>query len=87
LIPVVESFKFTQDIRRVSFGIAYPQLIFYGWEVNEKDPFYVPKTEEELEDLGKGDILPPNPAKIIIDNVRKKKGLVLDKKIVKAAEA
>lgn len=39
-------------------------------------------TEEELEDHGIGDILPENPAKILIENVRKRKGLIVDKKLV-----
>jgi Ca2+-binding EF-hand superfamily protein len=43
-------------------------------------------TEEELEDHGQGDILPPNPAKMIIEKVRTRKGLPIDKKIVVAAE-
>ena len=39
-------------------------------------------TEEELEDHGIGDILPETPAKILIENVRKRKGLIVDKKLV-----
>jgi len=39
-----------------------------------------------LEDHGLGDILPPNPAKILIEKVRKRKGLLVDQKIVVAAD-
>jgi hypothetical protein len=35
-----------------------------------------------LEDHGEGDILPTNPAKILIEKVRVRKGLLIDKKIV-----
>ena len=86
LIPVVESFTFLEEIRKKSCGIAYPQLVFYGFEINEDDPFYIPLTEEDLEDHGEGDILPPNPAKVIIEKVRQRKGLPVDKKIVVSAE-
>lgn len=86
IIPVIESFVFNEDIRVKSCGIAYPQLVFYGFEINDDDPFFIPKTSEELEDHGEGDILPPNPAKVIIEKVRQRKGLVVDRKIVRDAE-
>ncbi|CAA7261461.1 unnamed protein product [Cyclocybe aegerita] len=52
LLPVVESFGFADDIRTRTSGAASPQLIFSGYELLDLDPFWVPKTEEELEDLG-----------------------------------
>jgi len=49
------------------------------------DPFWVPKTEEELEDLGeKADRI--NIAKVYVDGVRSRKGMFVDKKIVEFAE-
>ena len=86
LIPVMESFTFLDEIRRKSCGIAYPQLVLWGFEVNENDPFYVPASEEDIEDHGQGDILPPNPAKVIIEKVRVRKGLPIDKMIVVSGE-
>ena len=82
----MESFIFNTEIRKQACGIAYPQLVFYGFEINENDPFYVPQTEEDLEEHGEGDILPPNPAKMLIERVRMRKGLPVDNKIVVAAE-
>ena len=73
-------------MRKKSFGIAYPQLVFYGYEINENDPFFIPQTEEEIEEHGEGDILPPNPAKVIIEKVRVRKGLPIDKKLVISGE-
>ena len=81
-VPLVTSFEFVKDLRDKCPLIAHPQLIFNGFYINEDDPFFIPKTEEELEDEGIGDILPDNPTKIIIEKVRKRKGLILDKKIV-----
>ena len=86
LIPLIEGFVFNEEIRSKSCGIAYPQLVFAGFQILEDDPFFIPQTEEELEDHGLGDILPPNPAKLIIEKVRTRKGLPIDKKIVVAAE-
>ena len=51
----------------------------------DKDPFWVPTTEEELEDLGeKAD--KENVAKVYMDSVRERKGLFVDRKIVEFAE-
>ena len=87
LIPLVEGFAFNDWIRKKSSGIAQPQLVFYGYEINrDNDPLYLPKTMEELEDHGQGDILIDNIAKTIIEKVRKQKGLIVTKKILIDAE-
>jgi ribosome assembly protein 1 len=49
------------------------------------DPFWVPTTIEELEDLGeKADRA--NVAKLYVDAVRKRKGMFVEEKIIQAAE-
>lgn len=51
----------------------------------DQDPFWVPTTEEELEELGeKADR--ENLARKYMDVVRKRKGLFVEKKIVEHAE-
>jgi hypothetical protein len=40
------------EIRTRTSGAASPQLVFHGFEMLDQDPFWVPTTEEELEDLG-----------------------------------
>ncbi|GBE84885.1 Ribosome assembly protein [Sparassis crispa] len=85
LLPVVESFGFADDIRKRTSGAASPQLIFSGYEMLDQDPFWVPSTEEELEDLGeKADR--SNVAKGYMDAVRERKGMFVDRKIVEFAE-
>lgn len=85
LLPVVESFGFADDIRKRTSGAASPQLIFSGYELLDQDPFWVPTTEEELEDLGeKADR--SNIAKGYMDAVRDRKGMFVDRKIVEFAE-
>ncbi|KAL9652852.1 hypothetical protein ABK040_010884 [Willaertia magna] len=87
LLPVAESFGFTEELRTKTSGGAQPQLAFSHWQILDVDPFYVPKTEEELEEWGeKGMANMPNIAKQYIDMVRKRKGLMLDKKIIEHAE-
>ncbi|KAG9010191.1 Cytoplasmic GTPase/eEF2-like protein (ribosomal biogenesis) [Tulasnella sp. JGI-2019a] len=85
LLPVVESFGFADEIRKRTSGAASPQLIFSGYEILDQDPFWVPTTEEELEDLGeKADRA--NLARSYMDAVRKRKGMFVEQKIVEHAE-
>ncbi|KAL4930948.1 GTPase RIA1 [Aspergillus undulatus] len=84
LLPVAESFGFAEEIRKRTSGAAQPQLIFAGFEALDQDPFWVPATEEELEDLGElADR--ENVAKVYVDAVRARKGLfVQGKKLIDA---
>lgn len=76
LLPVVQSFGFSDEIRKRSAGLASPQLKFEGYEILDQDPFWEPRTEEELEDLGEfGD--KENVAKNLVDSVRTRKGLLV----------
>ncbi|WVW83684.1 hypothetical protein I302_105705 [Kwoniella bestiolae CBS 10118] len=85
MLPVVESFGFADEIRKRTSGAASPQLIFSGFETLDQDPFWVPTTQEELEDLGeKADRA--NVAKGYVDGVRKRKGMFVERKIVEFAE-
>ncbi|KAJ2008724.1 Cytoplasmic GTPase/eEF2-like protein (ribosomal biogenesis) [Coemansia thaxteri] len=84
-IPIVESFGFADEIRKRTSGAAIPLLIYRGFEPLDVDPFWVPTTEEELEDLGeKADR--DNVAKRYMDKVRQRKGLFVERKIVEHAE-
>ncbi|KAI4749426.1 elongation factor Tu [Aureobasidium sp. EXF-12298] len=85
LLPVAESFGFSDEIRKRTSGAASPQLIFEGFEMLDEDPFWVPRTEEEIEDLGeKGDR--DNVAKRYVDTVRERKGLFVQRKVVEHGE-
>ncbi|BFZ64319.1 Cytoplasmic GTPase/eEF2-like protein (ribosomal bioproteinsis) [Saitoella coloradoensis] len=85
VFPVVESFGFSDDIRKKTSGAASPQLIFNGFEMLDIDPFWVPTTEEELEDLGEL-AERENVAKNYMDAVRRRKGLFVERRLVKGAE-
>ncbi|CDK27729.1 unnamed protein product [Kuraishia capsulata CBS 1993] len=84
-IPVVEAFGFSEDIRKKTSGAASPQLVFSGFEIIDMDPFWVPTTEEELEDLGET-ADKENVARKYMNAIRKRKGLFVDEKVVKNAE-
>jgi ribosome assembly protein 1 len=77
MLPVAESFGFADEMRKRTSGAAQPQLIFAGFEILDEDPFWVPFTEDDLEDLGElAD--KENVAKRYMDAVRRKKGLLVE---------
>ncbi len=76
LLPVAQSFGFSDEIRKRTAGLASPQLKFEGFEILDEDPYWVPHTEEEMEDLGElAD--KENVAKRYVDGVRERKGLLV----------
>jgi ribosome assembly protein 1 len=76
LLPVAQSFGFSDEIRKRTAGLASPQLKFEEFEILDEDPFWVPTTEEEMEDLGElADR--ENIAKRYVDGVRERKGLLV----------
>ena len=84
-LPVVESFNFAQEVRKQTSGLAQPQLVFSHWETLGVDPFWVPQTEEEILHFGdKADS--ENQARKYMNDIRKRKGLAIDEKIVEFAE-
>ncbi|RWS30755.1 translation elongation factor-like protein [Leptotrombidium deliense] len=85
VLPVIESFNFSQEIRKQTSGMAIPQLLFSHWEIIDIDPFWVPNTEEEYSLFGvKADT--ENRALNYMNQVRRRKGLSVDEKIVEHAE-
>lgn len=85
LMPVCESFGFAEEIRKKTSGLALPQLVFSHWEVLDIDPFWIPTTEEEYTHYGdKADA--ENIARRYMNQVRKRKGLKVEEKVVAHAE-
>ncbi|KAK5948467.1 Cytoplasmic GTPase/eEF2-like protein (ribosomal biogenesis) [Knufia fluminis] len=88
-LPVAESFGFSDEIRKRTSGLAQPMLRFAGFRrlegEDDVDPFWVPRTEVELEDLGvEGDR--ENVAKRYVDGVRRRKGLLVRERRGREAE-
>ncbi|XP_058758511.1 uncharacterized protein LOC131631763 [Vicia villosa] len=81
-IPVSESFGFTDELRSKTSGAASALLVLSHWEALLEDPFFVPKTEEEIEEFGDGSSVLPNTARKLIDTVRRRKGLPVEEKVV-----
>lgn len=85
-LPVSESFGFATELLKKTSGAATtPTLQFSQWRMNSVDPFWKPTTIEELEDFG-SDVAEPNIMRSYIDKVRKRKGLVVEEKVVASAE-
>ena len=84
-IPVVEAFGLSEAIRKKTSGGAQPQLVFGGYECIDLDPFWVPTTEEELEELG-DTADKENIARRHMNAIRKRKGLFVDEKVIENAE-
>lgn len=84
-IPVVEAFGFSEEIRKRTSGAASPQLLFDGFDMLDIDPFWVPHTVEELEDLGTF-AERENVARKYMNTIRRRKGLFVNEKVVKNAE-
>lgn len=60
-------------------------MLVRSFEMLDENPFWVPTTVEELEDLGdKADRA--NLAKKYMDDVRERKGLFVDRKVIEFAE-
>jgi ribosome assembly protein 1 len=80
-MPVAESFSFCEQLRKKTSGASSAQLYFSHWQIIDEDPFWVPTTEDELEEFGvRGDSV--NQAKVYMDAVRKRKGLQTDEILV-----
>ena len=86
LLPLATSFKISSLLLKSTSGAAQPQLLFHGFEILDEDPFWVPQTEEELEDFGTlGDR--ERWSKALVDGVRRRKGLVVKgERVIKEGE-
>ncbi|KAG0471884.1 hypothetical protein HPP92_016430 [Vanilla planifolia] len=84
-VPVAESFGFADELRKSTGAASSALLVFSHWEVLPEDPFFVPKTEEEIEEYGDGSSVLPNLARKLINSVRRYKGLPVEEKVVQHA--
>ena len=76
LLPIASSFGFSSALLTATSGHASPpQLVWSGYRMLEEDPFWVPRTEEELEDWGEKHDR-ENGALKVVEGVRLRKGLM-----------
>ncbi len=86
-LPVAQSFHFAQELLKKTSGSGTaPQLSFSRWQLMEQDPFWRPRTEDELEEFGEQFLDEHNLAKSWITKIRKRKGLASDEQVVAVAE-
>ena len=85
-LPVHESFGFAQELLKKTSGSGTaPQLVLSHYSVLGIDPFWKPKTEEEVENYGEN-VYEKNLSRKIIEDVRRRKGLPVEEKVVQNAE-
>ncbi|XP_021865498.1 uncharacterized protein [Spinacia oleracea] len=84
-LPVSESFGFADELRKWTSGSSSALLVLSHWEQLMEDPFFVPKTEEEIEEFGDGSSVLHNTPRKLIDAVRRRKGLPVEEKVVQHA--
>jgi hypothetical protein len=86
-LPVANSFGFAQELLQKTSGSGTaPQLFFFHWYINDLDPFWKPTTSEEQEEHGTDGTVDHNLPRSFIDGVRRRKGLVVEEKMVASAE-
>jgi ribosome assembly protein 1 len=81
-LPVAESIGFSNQLRSLTAGAVSALLVLSHWEAIPEDPFFVPKTQDELEEFGDGSSIGPNLAKKLMNSVRRRKGLHVEEKVV-----
>ncbi|CAK0786123.1 hypothetical protein CVIRNUC_009336 [Coccomyxa viridis] len=86
-MPAQASFGLADDLRRRTSGGASAALMLSHWERLQVDPFFVPVTEEEREEFGEEGqgVGTANLARTLLDEVRRRKGLAVDRKVVESA--
>ena len=86
LLPMTTSFHIASELLKSTSGAAQPQLVFHGFEVLDEDPFWVPQTEEELEDFGTRGVR-ERGSTVLRDGVSWRTGLVgTGERVVKEGE-
>ncbi|XP_062215045.1 uncharacterized protein LOC133915767 [Phragmites australis] len=81
-LPVAESVGFSNHLRSITAGAVSALLVLSHWEAIPEDPFFIPKTQEEIEEFGDGSSIGPNLAKKLMNSVRRRKGLHVEEKVV-----
>ena len=84
-LPVVESFGFSKELRTETGGNVVPQMVFSHFEMLDSDPLWIPLTKEEIDEYGTT-FKHESYARTLIDKVRERKGLQIEKMDVEFGE-
>ncbi|KAL1500047.1 hypothetical protein AB1Y20_012731 [Prymnesium parvum] len=85
-LPVAESFGFAGELRKTTSGAAHPQLVFSHFEAMQQDPLFVITTEADQEALDDGTLPSVNVARGVMNDIRRRKGLLVDEdRVVQSA--
>jgi len=85
-IPLQESFGLVDELRKKTSGLAHFSAWFSHWQTLDEDPFYELNLKlEDHEDHGEAGALeryPHNVSRKLLVQIRKRKGLVVEEKII-----
>mmetsp|Transcript_9142 Transcript_9142/g.33754 ORF Transcript_9142/g.33754 Transcript_9142/m.33754 type:complete len:996 (-) Transcript_9142:108-3095(-) len=84
-LPIVESFGFSDELRNATSGECTPNIVFSHWEILDVDPYKKMITMDELEEFGDVEDK-DNIALQYINNIRKRKGLMVEELLVDEGE-
>ena len=85
ILPVAESFGFAGDLRKCTSGAAHPQLVFSHYEAMPQDPLFSVASEADQEALDDGTLPSTNVAANLMNDVRRRKGLLVEDKVIVSA--
>ena len=83
-MPITESFGLQDELRIVTSGAGSAQLRLTHWKTLDLDPYFQPKTKDEVEDYGT-EILEKNYAQVLLEKIRDRKG-ILKRNLIENAE-
>ncbi|KAK7194515.1 elongation factor 2-like protein [Novymonas esmeraldas] len=83
-LPAVEAFGLQDELRVQTQGASTAQLQMSHWEVLDADPYFVPRTKEELEEHG-AELATKNVAEQLLERIKRRKGLHRER-VVESAE-
>ncbi|KAL0238754.1 hypothetical protein PCE1_004446 [Barthelona sp. PCE] len=79
-LPVYESFNAQESLMSATSGFASFSIVGLIWKMIDEDPYFVPKTENELEDYIEGEF-DEIFVKKMINHIRLVKGLLVDSQL------
>jgi len=87
LLPVVESFGFSRELlTKTSGNASVPSLMLSDeWKILDEDPFFIPLSEEELEEFGDNYQYLKNTPRMLVDKIRERKGLFVRRQVIEGS--
>lgn len=86
ILPIHESFGFHSEVLKATSGRVLPQITFGGWEIINQNPFFEETLSKEYKEEFGTDVKMRNYAKDLVKEIRKRKGLLFDQKLIESGD-